>query len=191
MSGHWINILILIVYSTLNKSVKNWIIIKYILKMSIFSESWFDLFLKLITSIWSSVLSIWSIYQLYVGTLYYTQFLVWIYNIIFSISIVLNEFSPRIREDYLFDIFPFLGYSYGKGVFWLIISSFMFDGTFNEIGFISGILFIMWGISWIVFEYTMSKYSDTQLEFKYPTNGFVAIKEVRHSQYILQNMLES
>ena len=60
----------------------------------------------------------------------------------------------------------------------------MFDNTLNELGFISGILFIICGLSWILFEYFMAKYSDTQMEFKYPTAGFAAIKEVRHSQHI-------
>lgn len=97
---------------------------------------------------------------------------------------MLNEFSPRIREDYLLDIFPFLGHYYGKGCFYLIIGSFCFDKTLNDFAEISGVSLLVCGASWIVFEFILSKYADDNLQFKYPTTNFGSIKEVRHSKHV-------
>ena len=64
--------------------------------------------------------------------------------------IVFTEFSPYILENFLVTAFPFLDSLNGKGIFYIIVASFLFDTTLNKLCFISGGLLAIAGLGWIV-----------------------------------------
>ena len=72
------------------------------------------------------------------------------YNLAAAVIILCTEFSPYILENFLITAFPFLDSTNGKGVFYLILSSFLFDSTLNLLCNLSGYLLLVAGIGWIV-----------------------------------------
>ncbi|CAG9324095.1 unnamed protein product [Blepharisma stoltei] len=81
----------------------------------------------------------------------YTPTLVCFYLIICSIIVVAGEISPYILENYILQIFPFLSQTLGKGVFYIMISTFCFGSEMSGIGIAAGITFLISGIATITF----------------------------------------
>ena len=82
------------------------------------------LILKLTTGFTSIMLFVASGYQLWTGTVYQTQSLVLLYNLGFTLIMLVTEFSPLLLEDILMEFFPFLGTITGKAVFYIILGTF-------------------------------------------------------------------
>ena len=82
------------------------------------------LVLKLATGATSVLLFFASALKLWNGTRYQTQALVCLYNLAFTIIMVITEFSPMLLEDVLMEFFPFLGTITGKAIFYIILGTF-------------------------------------------------------------------
>ena len=98
------------------------------------------------------------------GTDFYTQTLVCLYNLMFSVMIVVAEFSPLLLEEFLKEFFPFLASNYGKAVFYVILGTFLLDGKLNDLAHICGIILIVCGLAWALYEYFFVKRLQKRLE---------------------------
>ena len=96
------------------------------------------LLLKIIAGFVAIILFSGSLMKLQEETTYYEQKLVCSYNLVASLIIVFTEFSPYILENFLITAFPFLDSLNGKGLFYVIIGTFLFDPTLNWFCYMSG-----------------------------------------------------
>ena len=88
----------------------------------------------------------------------------------FSILIIFVEFSPYILENYLVHSFPWFSSNNGKALFYLILSSFLFDAELNFLSHISACLLLAAGLGWLLHEYLESP-SDAVPKFTRPSNN--------------------
>jgi hypothetical protein len=86
-------------------------------------------------------------------TKYQTQALLCLYNIIFTVVIVITEFSPKLLEDLLIEFFPFLGTIMGKAAFYAIIGTFCIDSEFKFVGRIGGYLCFVIATLWVAYDF--------------------------------------
>ena len=118
-------------------------------KMVSFSEVRY-LLLKITCGAIAMLLFSGSLNKLYEDALYYEQKLVCTYSLVASLIIIFTEFSPYILENFLVTAFPFLDSMNGKGIFYIILGTFLFDPTLNWLCYMSGELLLGAGLGWIV-----------------------------------------
>ena len=130
--------------------------------------------LKLATGAGAVVLFTASLIQLSSGTHYFTQTLVCGYNLLFALVIVLTEFSPLVREEYLFMVFPFLSSNYGKSFFYLIIGTFCFDSQLSNFAMCGGVALISAAILWIALQARddFRQEKEIKRDFQHPPASF-------------------